>query len=82
MRPDVHADFVKERLSPHFVYESYDSDSKLYYNRGSVGFILQCWPLVGASLQAQGEISEFLKEQENLPQGASFQSIMNHAYSI
>lgn len=76
MRPDVHADFVKERLSPHFVYESYDSDSKLFYNRGSVGFILQGWPLVGASLQAQGEISEFLKEEENLPQGASFQAIM------
>lgn len=76
MRPSVHNDFSKERLSPHFVYESYDDESKLFYNRGSVGFILQGWPLVGTTLQAQSEISEFLKEEENLPQGSSFQVIM------
>ena len=76
MKAAVHPDFAKERLSPHFVYESYDDESKLFYNRGSVGFVLQGWPLVGTTLQAQSEISEFLKEEENLPQGSSFQVIM------
>lgn len=73
---NVDSDFSKHRLSPHFVYESYDAERKLFYNRGSVGFVLQGWPLVGANLQAQGEIAEFLNEEDNLPAEASFQVLM------
>jgi len=76
MRPNVHPDFERERLSPHFVYESYDEEKKFFFNRGSIGFVFQGWPLVGTNLQAQSEISEFLKEEENLPAGSSFQVIM------
>ena len=76
MKARVHKDFDRNRLSPHFVYESYDEKTKLFFNRGSIGFVLQGWPLVGATLQAQNEISEFLKEEDNLPGGASFQVIM------
>lgn len=60
----IDKDFARERLAKHFVYESYDKDSGLFFNRGSVGFILLGWPLVGASLQAQGEIAEFLKSMK------------------
>ena len=65
MRANIHQDFSRERLAKHFVYESYDEKSQLFYNRGSVGFVLLGWPLVGTTLQAQGEIAEFLKNDEN-----------------
>ncbi|KJV80649.1 F pilus assembly Type-IV secretion system for plasmid transfer family protein [Rickettsia hoogstraalii str. RCCE3] len=48
----------------------------MFFNRASVGFVLLGWPLVGTSLQAQGEIAEFLKSDENLPAGSSFQILM------
>lgn len=76
MIAQTHKDFTRERLSPHFVYESYDPKTRLYFNRGSVGFVLKGWPLVGATLQVESEVSEFLKEEENLPAGASFQVLM------
>lgn len=76
MQAKTHKDFTRERLSPHFVYESFDEKNNLFFNRGSIGFVLKGWPLVGTSLQAQGEISEFLKNEDNLPSGASFQVAM------
>jgi conjugal transfer ATP-binding protein TraC len=76
MLANVHPDFARERLSSHFVYESYDEVSKLFFNRGSIGFVLKGWPLVGTNLQAQNEISEFLKSEDNLPAGSSFQVMM------
>ena len=76
MRANIHPDFSRERLAKHFVYESYDEESQLFFNRGSVGFVLLGWPLVGTSLQAQGEIAEFLKNDENLPAGSSLQVLM------
>ncbi|WP_341752546.1 MULTISPECIES: TraC family protein [unclassified Candidatus Tisiphia] len=72
----IHQDFSRERLAKHFVYESYDEDSGLFFNRGSVGFVLLGWPLVGTNVQAQGEIAEFLKNDENLPDGSSLQVLM------
>ncbi|WP_341789766.1 TraC family protein [Rickettsia endosymbiont of Polydrusus tereticollis] len=72
----IDKDFARERLAKHFVYESYDEESSLFFNRASVGFVLLGWPLVGTSLQAQGEIAEFLKSDENLPAGSSFQILM------
>lgn len=77
-----HEDFARERLAEHFVYESYDEESELFFNRGSVGFVLLGWPLVGASLQAQSEIAEFLKSDENLPAGSSFQVLMIGSHHV
>ena len=76
MLAQTHVDFQRERLAPHFVYESYDQASKLFYNRGSVGFVFLAWPLVGTNLLAQGEIDDFLKEDDNLPNGSSLQVLM------
>jgi conjugal transfer ATP-binding protein TraC len=76
MLSDTHKDFQRYRLSDHFVYESYDEKSKLFFNRGSIGFVLSGWPIVGASLQAQGEVAEFLKEEDNIPAGTSLQVMM------
>ncbi|MFP3034684.1 MAG: TraC family protein, partial [Candidatus Tisiphia sp.] len=50
MHADIHKDFTRTSLAKHFVYESYDQDSGLFFNRASVGFVLLGWPLVGASL--------------------------------
>ena len=76
MIPRVHPDFRRERISPHFVYESYDEKSGLFFNRGSVGFVLEGWPLVGTEMTAQGEMAEFLKDSDSVPEGASFQVLM------
>lgn len=76
MKTRPHQDFARQRLSHHFVYESFCEQRGLFFNRGSVGFILQGWPLVGANLQAQNEISEFLKDEDNLQNGASLQVMM------
>lgn len=76
MLAKVHSDFARERLAPHFVYESYDSESGLFFNRASVGFVLIANPLVGANVQAQGEIAEFIKDEENLPADSSLQVLM------
>ncbi len=76
MLPMITPNFRRHRLAPHFVYESFDPKNQLFFNRNSAGFVLEGWPLVGASLQAQNEISEFLKEEDNLPDGASLQVIM------
>lgn len=76
MLTPIHKDFRRERLSPHFVYESYDPASRMFLNRGSIGFVLEGWPLVGTDLTAQGEMAEFLKDPETVPEGASFQVSM------
>lgn len=72
---NVHTNFQRERLSPHFVYESYDDESGLFFNRGSVGFVLIANPLSGADLSAEGEIADFIAS-ENLPNGSSIQILM------
>lgn len=72
----IHPDFQRERLSPHFVYESYDAESGLFYNRASIGFVLVANPLPGADLTAQGEIADFIANSENLPDGSSLQILM------
>ena len=73
---NIHPDFQRERLSPHFVYESYDAESGLFYNRASVGFVLVANPLPGTDLTAQGEIADFIANSENLPDGSSLQILM------
>lgn len=76
MKSNIHKDFSRISFAKHFVYESYDKDAGLFFNRASTGFVLLGWPIVGASLLAQGEIAEFIKSDENLPAGSSFQVLM------
>ena len=73
---NIHPDFQRERLSPHFVYESYDAESGLFFNRGSVGFDLIANPMPGADLTAETEIADFIANSENLPNGASIQILL------
>lgn len=73
---NIHPDFQRERLSPHFVYESYDAESGLFFNRGSVGFVLIANPIPGADLTAETEIADFIANSENLPNGASVQILL------
>lgn len=73
---NIYRDFVRERLSPHFVYESYDEESGLFFNRGSVGFVLIANPMPGAEITAEGEIADFIANSENLPNGSSIQILM------
>lgn len=70
-----HIDKYRESFSEYFVYESYDAESGLFYNRGSVGFVLIADPLPGAEITAQNEISDFIADRDNLPDGASLQVI-------
>jgi len=73
---NIHADFQRERLSPHFVYESYDKESGMFFNRGSVGFVLIANPLPGADATAEDEIADFIANGDNLPNGSSIQILM------
>ncbi|KJV54764.1 F pilus assembly Type-IV secretion system for plasmid transfer family protein [Orientia chuto str. Dubai] len=60
------------------VYESYDEETQLFFNRSSIGLL--AWPLVGATVQAQ--IAEFLKNDENLPAESSLQVLMIGSHHI
>lgn len=73
---NVHHEFQRERLSPHFIYESYDDSSGLFYNRGSIGFVFIANPLPGADLMAEGEVADFIANTENLPDGSTLQILM------
>lgn len=70
------SDFNRESFSKYFVYESYDEESGLFFNRGSVGFMLMANPMPGLELTAQNEIAEFIKNEEDLPNGSSLQILM------
>ena len=38
-------------------YDAYDSSTKLFYNRESIGFVIETAPLVGASSEMQKEVA-------------------------
>ncbi len=61
------------RFAPYLVYESYDPQTRFFINRGSLGFVLHGLPLVGIGLREQHEITDFLSEPQNLPDGAALQ---------
>lgn len=69
---NIHEDFTRERLLPHFVYESYDEESGLFFNRVSVDFVLIANPLPGAEVTAENEIADFIANSENLPMAHRF----------
>jgi len=54
-------------------YEAYEESSGLFYNKGATGFVLRVHPLVGASLKDQGELAEFFRQNDLLPEGSSLQ---------
>jgi conjugal transfer ATP-binding protein TraC len=73
---EMNATLLRARLSPYFVYESYDQESGFFFNRGSVGFVLIANPLAGTELTAENEIAEFIANSQYLPNGSSMQVLM------
>lgn len=57
-------------------YDSYDITSGLFYNHNATGFILRAQPLVGASLEDQGQLAEFFRQKDHLPEGCSLQFLL------
>lgn len=57
-------------------YDSYDKTSGLFYNYNATGFILRGQPLVGASLEDQGQLAEFFRQKDYLPEGCSLQFLL------
>lgn len=55
-------------------YQSYDEASQLFFNEGSLGFVLETPPLVGSSEEMQKEISGFF--QHILPEDSSLQVML------
>lgn len=57
-------------------YESFDPKHKIFYNKGSTGFVLLAAPIVGASLDDQGQIANFFAQEKNLKEGTSLQFLL------
>ncbi|WP_010304192.1 type IV secretion system protein TraC [Candidatus Odyssella thessalonicensis] len=64
------------RLHQLLPYESYDPVTELFYNEESTGFVLISHPVVGASLDDQGRLAQFFKQERNLPEGSSLQFLL------
>ncbi|MDC0345027.1 TraC family protein, partial [Alphaproteobacteria bacterium] len=43
---------------------------------GATGFVLECEPLAGGSLEIQDQLAEFFRTKENLPEGSSLQFLL------
>ncbi len=57
-----------------FPYETYDPQTQLFRNQGSIGFVLETLPLTGASEEMQKEVSSLF--QYILPEESSLQTIL------
>lgn len=66
--------FTHHRLSSLLPYRSYDPHKQLFFNDDSVGFVLECSPLVGCTEEMQREISGLF--QFTLPEGSNTQFIL------
>ncbi len=64
------------RLHHLLPYEGYCPETKLFFNRHTTGFVLQGNPLVGASLKDQGQMADFFRQENNLPEGSSIQFLL------
>ena len=64
------------RLHHLLPYQSYDEDTQFFYNKASTGFVLLGTPIVGASLDDQGQIANFFAQDKNLAEGTSLQFLM------
>jgi conjugal transfer ATP-binding protein TraC len=67
---------VGDRISDQLPYESYDPETQLFYNKGTTGFVLLANPIVGASLEDQGQAAQFFRQEECLPEGCSLQFLL------
>ncbi|MDA0344663.1 MAG: TraC family protein [Proteobacteria bacterium] len=57
-------------------YDTYDSETQLFFNRGSTGFVLLATPIARASLNDQNKIDKFFNQKGNLPEGCSMQFLL------
>src|SRR5688572_10780305 len=64
------------RLHHLLPYQSYNPMSKLFYNKGSTGFVLMGCPIVGAGFEDQGQIAHFLAQEHNIKEGTSLQFLL------
>lgn len=61
-------------LSSLLPYESFDEDSALFFNKRSVGFVLEVSPLLGSSDEIENILSSLLTDR--LPAGVDLQFLM------
>ena len=64
------------RLRTLLPYESYDPETRLFFNKGATGFVLRGDPLVGASLKDQGQMADFFRQEHHLLEGTSLQFLL------
>jgi len=55
--------FMEHSLAHLLPYEAYDPTTHLFYNRGSLGFILECRPLCGADPSALDALTTLLNDK-------------------
>ncbi len=73
-RASVHQFFEHHRLEELLPYESYEPSQGLFYNRSSLGFVLETSPLVGCTEEMQREVSGLF--QHTLPEGSNLQVML------
>ncbi len=66
--------FEHFRLHDLLPYRAYDQESGLFHNEDSVGFVIECDPMVGCSEEMQREISGLF--QHTLPEGTNIQFML------
>jgi len=66
--------FEHYRLESLLPYRGYEPESKLFHNEESVGFVIECHPMVGCTEEMQREISGLF--QHTLPEGTHMQFML------
>lgn len=66
--------FDWKTLSSFLPYQSYDVSNKIFINRHSSGFVVECLPLLGADEALQMEMTSIV--QEIMEEGSSFQILL------
>jgi len=70
----INAYFEHYRLHTLLPYRSYNPDTQIFHNEDSVGFVIECHPMVGSTEEMQREISGLF--QHTLPEGTNLQVIL------
>lgn len=73
-RKQINRYFEQFPFSSLLSYQGYDPAKGLFYNDGSVGFVLETSPLIGCTEAMQREISGLF--QHTLPEGSSIQFLL------
>ncbi|MEN8236229.1 MAG: type IV secretion system protein TraC [Pseudomonadota bacterium] len=66
--------FEHYRLHDLLPYRGFDPKTKLFHNEASVGFVIECHPMVGCSEEMQREISGLF--QHTLPEASNIQFLL------